>query len=142
MYLKLDLLTIVSLASFGRIATSKLISYPFLPFDFKYCKRGLMGFGLSTLKGSRASRVTIQGDIDEAKLFAKNGPKCTYSHFWMFLADQSLKRTNPKMYSSASLTGIDSPKSLASVVIKAISNSKSINLDGPKTGSLAPSGKV
>ena len=51
---------------------------------------------------------------------------------------QSLNNTNPKIYSSASSIGIGSPKSLASVVIKAISNSKSTNLLGPKTGSVAP----
>ena len=41
----------------------------------------LDGFGLSTLNGSKASKVTIHGEIDDAKFLAKNGPNGTYSHF-------------------------------------------------------------
>src|SRR5690606_14174550 len=101
-----------------------------------------MGLGPSTLKGSKACKVTIHGEMEEAKFLAKNGPSGTYSHFWISRALQSLNKTNPKIYSSASSIGIGSPKSFASVVIKAISSSKSTNLLGPKTGSFAPSGKV
>ena len=43
------------------------------------------------------------------------------------------------MYSSASSIGILSPKLLEAVVINAISNSKSNNLDGPKPGVFVPS---
>lgn len=42
-----------------------------------------MGFGSYsgkvTLKGSKASRVTIQGEIVVKKFLALNGPKGTYS---------------------------------------------------------------
>ena len=95
--------------------------------------------GFSTLNGSKASRVTIQGDMVEAKLFPKKGPNGTYSQAWISLADQSLNCTNPKMYSSASSIGILSPKLLEAVVINAISNSKSNNFDGPKPGVFVPS---
>ena len=86
-----------------------------------------MGFGPFTRNGSSASKVTIQGETEDAKFLPKKGPKGTYSHFWISLALQSLKRTSPKIYSSASSIGIGSPKSLASVVMNAISNSKSTN---------------
>ena len=43
------------------------------------------------------------------------------------------------MYSSASSTGILSPKLFEAVVIKAISNSKSNNFEGPKPGVLESS---
>jgi len=36
-------------------------------------------FGFSTLNGSNASRVTIQGDMVEAKLLPRKGPNGTYS---------------------------------------------------------------
>lgn len=39
--------------------------------------------GPGTMKGSRASRVTTQGDIVVPKLFPKNGPKGTYSQAWI-----------------------------------------------------------
>src|SRR5690606_999960 len=87
-------------------------------------------------------KVTIQGEMEEAKFLAKKGPKGTYSHFWISLALQSLKSTIPKIYCSASSTGIGSPSTLASVVINAISNSKSIDLDAPKMGCSAPTGRV
>ena len=81
MYLKFDLHTGVSLAPFGFIETSRLISKLFFPLYCKYGSCGFIGFGLSTLNGSRASKVTIQGEILDAKFFAKNGPNGTYSHF-------------------------------------------------------------
>src|SRR5690606_25965757 len=143
MYLKFDLETEFSSPFSGLIKTSKLISKAWFPVCCKYGSGfGSSCFGLSQRKGCRASKVTIQGEMDEAKFFAKNGPRGTYSHFWISRALQSLKSTNPKMYSSASFTGIGSPSALASVVIKAISSSKSTNLEGPKTGSVAPSGIV
>src|SRR5690606_5407505 len=91
---------------------------------------------------SRASKVTIQGETEEAKFLAKKGPKGAYSHFWISRALQSLKSTIPKIYCSASSTGIGSPNTLASVVINAISNSKSISLEGPNIGWSAPAGRV
>jgi len=39
--------------------------------------------GLSTKKGSRASIVTIQGEMTVAKFFPKKGPNGTYSQLWM-----------------------------------------------------------
>ena len=75
----------------------------------------------------------------DAKLFPKNGPHGTYSQACMSLADQSLNCTKPKICSSVSSIGILSPKAFASVVINAISNSKSNNFEGPKPGVLLPS---
>ncbi len=46
-------------------------------------------------KGSRASSVTIQGEMDVAKFFARNGPNGWYSQLWMSRADQSFNRQTP-----------------------------------------------
>src|SRR5690606_32824797 len=86
--------------------------------------------------------VTIQGEMEDAKFFARNGPSGTYSQVWISRALQSLNRTRPKIYSSASSIGIGSPRELPSVVINAISSSQSSLLEGPITGSLAAAGKV
>ena len=57
-----------------------------------------------TAPARRASRPT--GEIDVAKLFARNGPSGWYSHAWMSRADQSFTRHTPKMCCSASSIGI------------------------------------
>ena len=69
--------------------------------------------------------VTIHGDIEDAKLFPKNGPKGTYSHFWMSRADQSLNNTIPKICSAASFVEIRSPSFVLFPMMNPISNSKS-----------------
>lgn len=38
-------------------------------------------FGLDTAKGMRASMGTTHGEIVVPKLFPRNGPRGTYSHF-------------------------------------------------------------
>jgi hypothetical protein len=53
--------------------------------------------GPVVLNGSSASSVTTHGEMTEPKLFDKNGPSGTYSHFWISRADKSLKITIPKM---------------------------------------------
>ena len=129
----------VSFSPSGWIPTWSLISKLPFPLFWRYGSGSKSCFGFSTLKGSKASKVTIQGEIVDAKLFPKKGPSGTYSQAWMSLADQSLNWTNPKIYSSASSIGILSPRLLEAVVIKAISNSKSNNLEGPKPGVFDPS---
>ena len=104
------------------------------PLYFRYGRTSGSCFGPGILKGSKASNVTIQGDIELAKFFAKKGPRGTYSHFCISRADQSLNKHIPKIYSSASSVEICSPKGLPSNVKKPISNSKSRSLHGPKTG--------
>lgn len=39
--------------------------------------------GLGTAKGMRASMGTTHGEMVVPKLFPRNGPRGTYSHFWM-----------------------------------------------------------
>lgn len=39
--------------------------------------------GLGTANGMRASMGTTQGEMVVPKLFPRNGPRGTYSHFWM-----------------------------------------------------------
>lgn len=41
-----------------------------------------------TINGLRASMVTTQGEIVVAKFLARNGPRGTYSHFWMSRAEK------------------------------------------------------
>ena len=41
--------------------------------------------------------VTTQGEMEVPMFLAPNGPRGTYSHFWMSLADQSFISTIPKM---------------------------------------------
>src|SRR5690606_11302451 len=98
--------------------------------------------GLAQRKGSKASMVTTQHEIDEPKFLAKKGPNGTYSQVCKSRADQSFNNTIPNMWFSASLTETLSPIILASAVIKAVSNSKSTLFDGPKTGCVSPFGKV
>ena len=81
MYLKFERETTVSSEFSGLIKTSKLISNAFSPFCCKYGNGSGDCSGPYVLKGSKASMVTIQGEIDEAKFFAKKGPSGTYSHF-------------------------------------------------------------
>jgi hypothetical protein len=49
----------------------------------------------STRNGRTASSVTIHGEIDVAKLLARNGPSGWYSNAWMSRADQSSSSTKP-----------------------------------------------
>ena len=42
---------------------------------------------MATRNGSKASMVTIQGEIVVAKFLPRKGPRGTYSHFWISLAD-------------------------------------------------------
>lgn len=68
------------------ISTSSFISKLQDSVCCKYGK-GVGSWGvLGTLKGSKASMVTIQGDMVVAKFFAPKGPKGMYSHFCMSLA--------------------------------------------------------
>ena len=90
-----------------------------------------------------ASMVTTQGEIEVPRFLAPKGPRGIYSHFWMSLADQSFMRTMPKIRSCAEETGTGSPILLAAPPTKnAISSSKSISLQGPKTGGSASLGRV
>ena len=82
--------------------------------------------------------VTTQGLMLDPKFLPKNGPKGTYSHFWISRALQSLKSTIPKMYSSASSALMRWPNGLPSPVMKAISSSKSMRTEGPNVGASAP----
>lgn len=83
----------------------------------------------STLKGSNASTVTIQGDMVDMKFLDVNGPNGTYSHTYKSLADQSFRITNPNNLSSALSTRIGSPILLAGPPMNApTSNSKSNRL--------------
>src|SRR4051812_23951753 len=42
--------------------------------------------------GASAARLTIHGETEVAKFFARNGPSGWYSHAWMSRADQSFTR--------------------------------------------------
>src|SRR3990167_2579878 len=81
--------------------------------------------GPSVLKACKASNVTIQGEMEEAKFLAKKGPSGTYSQVCISRADQSLNKHIPKIKSSASSVEMRSPKGFPSKVMNAISNSKS-----------------
>ena len=75
--------------------------------------------------------------------FARNGPRGTYSHFCMSLADQSFIATIPKMCSSARSIGIGSPSGGGAPPTKnAISSSKSMRRQGPKVGGSVSTGSV
>uniref|UniRef100_A0A1A9W4R7 Uncharacterized protein n=1 Tax=Glossina brevipalpis TaxID=37001 RepID=A0A1A9W4R7_9MUSC len=77
----------------------------------------------------------IHGDIVVPKFLAVNGPKGTYSHFCISRALQSFIRVKPKTFFHASSTGIRSPNLLPGPPTKkAISSSKSNNLQAPNTG--------
>jgi hypothetical protein len=67
---------------------------------------------LSARKGASASGRTIQGEILDPKFFPLNGPRGTYSHFWISLALQSFKSTNPKICDAALEMGMGSPRVL------------------------------
>jgi len=77
-YLKL-LFAKTSSVPFILIKTSKLISKEECYFSFRYFKGSGSYFGNATLYGSKASKVTIQGEIVVAKFLALKGPKGTYS---------------------------------------------------------------
>ena len=47
------------------------------------CRGELTCSGLGTAKGRRASMGTTHGEMVVPKLFPRNGPRGTYSHFWM-----------------------------------------------------------
>ncbi len=73
--------------------------------------------------------------MEVQKFFAPNGPKGTYSHPCISLADQSFKSTSPNSLSSAELTFKGSPSWLAGPPRKApISNSMSNLLHEVKDG--------
>ena len=61
-----------------------------------------------------ASAVTIHGETEVEKLFARNGPSGADSQVWMSRADQSFSRQNPAMWEAASRIGIGSPSRLPS----------------------------
>ena len=67
------------------------MSYDQSPFACKYGNGAGSCFGPAMRNGARASRVTTHGEIDVPKLFARNGPSGTYSHFCTSRALQSLK---------------------------------------------------
>ena len=128
---------IVSSSPSGVIPTFKLISKFFWPSHCKYGKTAGSCFMLSHLKGSNAAIVTIHGDIVDAKLLPKNGPRGTYSHPCISLALQSLNITLPKMCSSAFFMFMGSPRFVCLPIIKAISSSISSRLLLPKLGKSA-----
>ena len=56
--------------------------------------------GLGTAKGMRASMGTTHGEMVVPKLFPRNGPSGTYSHFWMSRAtgeDRSRRGHRPSL---------------------------------------------
>lgn len=67
----------------------------------------------------------IQGEIVEAKFLALKGPKGTYSHNYISLADQSFKMKKPKTWSKPYITLMGLPISDDLPIIAAISISKS-----------------
>ncbi len=77
--------------------TSIGISQDVLFSSYKYLSGSGSCFSVGTLKGSRASIVIIPGDIVVAKFLELKGPRGTYSHVWISLADQSLSITKPKI---------------------------------------------
>lgn len=46
---------------------------------------------LGTAKGKSASMGTTQGEMDVPKFFPRKGPRGTYSHAWMSLAENEHK---------------------------------------------------
>src|SRR5690606_32955647 len=80
MYLKLLLQITFSSPFSGFKIVCNFRSKFLFPSNFKYGKTSGSCLGPSTLKGSKASNVTIQGEMEEPKFFAKNGPSGTYSH--------------------------------------------------------------
>uniref|UniRef100_A0A7G3B3U7 Uncharacterized protein n=1 Tax=Lutzomyia longipalpis TaxID=7200 RepID=A0A7G3B3U7_LUTLO len=114
---------------------------------FSSCWRYGKGLGscgkLSTMNGSRAATVTTHGKMVVPRFFAVNGPRGTYSHFWISLALQSFMTVNPKILLRLSVTLTRSPSCVSGPPMKkAISNSKSNNRHGPKTGSAPSTGRV
>jgi hypothetical protein len=61
--------------------TSILISKFFFPSNLRYGKTSGICFSPSTLNGSSASVVIIQGEIEVAKFLPLKGPSGTYSNF-------------------------------------------------------------
>lgn len=45
--------------------------------------------GLGSANGTSASMGTTHGEIVVPKFFPKNGPRGTYSHAWMSLAEET-----------------------------------------------------
>lgn len=86
------------------------------------------------MKGSKASAVTIQGDIVVEKFLALKGPNGTYSHTCISLALQSLSKQKPKiwLWASFSFTGV--PNSLDLPTNVPISSSISNLLHSDQTG--------
>src|ERR1700730_14366035 len=79
--------------------------------------------GIGLRKASRASKVTIQGEMLVQKFFARNGPSGWYSQAWMSRALQSFIKTKPKMCSTARSIGTGWPNELDGPIKNAISNS-------------------
>src|SRR3954471_23460770 len=95
---KLDaLIRVGRCASFACSVTSRLMSYADGCGVCRYGSGGGSCSGPFLRNGSSASIVTIHGEIDVPKFFARNGPSGTYSHFWMSRALQSFTSTMPKM---------------------------------------------
>lgn len=77
--------------------------------------------GLGSAKGNSASMGTTQGDMVVPKFFPKKGPRGTYSHAWMSLAENEHTSDNihfltgygSVMANSFCQTVTGSPKSLA-----------------------------
>lgn len=51
--------------------------------------------GLGSTNGMRASMVTTQGEMVVPKLLLRNGPRGTYSHFWMSRARKEKLKAMP-----------------------------------------------
>lgn len=81
------------------------------------------GVGSWTLNGtwhpSKASTVTIQGEIVDIPFLAVKGPRGTYYQVCKSLKLQSLKRTKPNTWFHASLTLIGFPSWFGLPPIKA-----------------------
>mmetsp|Transcript_14436 Transcript_14436/g.36804 ORF Transcript_14436/g.36804 Transcript_14436/m.36804 type:complete len:204 (-) Transcript_14436:524-1135(-) len=143
MYLRLELHTTnASSLAFGLIATDRLISYAESFESLRYSRGAGSCLGWGHLKGSRASKVTIQGEIVVQKFLAPKGPRGTYSHFWISRALQSFMSTTPKILSSASSMEMGSPCLLPVPTKKPISSSKSRSLQGVYLGASSVSALV
>src|SRR5438067_2455071 len=126
----------------GASATSSAMSKPYAPHCARYGNGAGSCGGPATRNGSSASSVTIQGEIEVAKLLLLNGPSGTYSHCWIWRALQSLRSTSPKIWASAFSTAIGSPSAFPSPTTNAISSSKSSFRDGPNVGRSISGGLV
>ncbi len=99
---------------------------------------------LSTIMQKNSPKMKIRPpNVVFIFTLARKGPRGTYSHFCISLADQSFMTTMPKMCSSAASILIGWPRAgVSPPTKKAISSSKSMRRQGPKTGGSASSGRV